>query len=99
MLYKVSTAEENRGEMLNLVDGGSENVGFQGCFARCRLDVTDLARERVPVRWASKREESLTVGFSFCVGYFENDCVCRRAKLSRGGVYGQELRNVGWRRI
>ena len=52
--------------MLNLVEGGLEKVGFQGCFERgCRLDVTDLTREGVPLHWASKREGPLTD--RFCV--------------------------------
>ena len=37
---RTSTAKENRWEMLNLVEGGLEKVGFHGCFERgCRLDV------------------------------------------------------------
>ena len=76
---QTSTSEENRGEMLNLVEGGLEKVGFQGCFERgCRLNATDLTRKRVPLHWASTWEGHLTKGFCFCVGlgYFENFCVC-----------------------
>ena len=40
MVGDTSTAEENRGGMLNLVQGGIEKVGFQDCFKRgYRLDV------------------------------------------------------------
>ena len=53
---QTSTAEENGGEMLNIVEGSLEKVGLQGWFERgCRLDVTDLTRKPVPPRWASKR--------------------------------------------
>ena len=82
--------------LLNLSGGGLEKVGFQGCFERgFRLYLTtDLTRKRVPLRCASK-QGPLTEWLWFRVGYFENYCVCRRAQLSRWGVYGQELSHVG----
>ena len=67
---QTSMFEDNRREVINLVEGGPEKVSFPGCFERgCRLDVMDLRirRKQAPLalQWARKRKGPLTEEFVF----------------------------------
>ena len=77
--------------MLSLVEGDLEKVGFHGCFERVDVDVTDLTHRAE----SGGRGGPGSEGCCFCVAYLESACVCRRAKLSRGCVCGQELMHIG----